>query len=303
MSDRRRSFSFVLLEGEGFVDFAPEVLWFGFAGLEHGKIWSSCRSGRCCRGGLLQLWGSRVALTQLPRRWFPGTCFFSFPFCFWSVENLCPLVCSGSGTGFAWRSLLGTVKLGFAFTTRDAEYWLWQPAVLQSNLELIYYFLPLRIAKLMIVGLCVNTDFHHWGARLQGRFLYLKFSNRDDYGSMWLYYSNMQWAQFFRDSSLCSKILIPWLPFFILEKCATSAWGLWPRKFLHQLQGSCNTILPIDVKNNPFHSSCILRTSLRSLIFFRNTLCACVELEPIFYLQGSIKQAYCLCPSQDEVVH
>lgn len=131
VSDRRRSFSFVLLEGEGFVDFAPEVLWFGFAGLEHGKIWSSCRSGRCCRGGLLQLWGSRVALTQLPRRWFP--------------------------------------------------------------------------------------DFHRWRARLQGRFLYLKFSNRDDYGSMWLYYSNMQWAQFFRDSSLCSKILIPWLPFFILE--------------------------------------------------------------------------------------
>lgn len=26
LSDRRRSFSFVLLEGEGFVDFAPEVL-------------------------------------------------------------------------------------------------------------------------------------------------------------------------------------------------------------------------------------------------------------------------------------
>jgi hypothetical protein len=58
-------------------------------------------------------------------------------------------------------SLLGIVKQGFAFTTRDAEYRLWQPAVLQSNLELIYYFLPLRIAKLMIVGLCVNTDFHH----------------------------------------------------------------------------------------------------------------------------------------------
>ncbi len=62
---------------------------------------------------------------------------------------------------FAWRSLLGTIKQGFAFTTRDAEYRLWQPAVLQSNLQLIYYLLPLRIVKLMIVDLCVNTDFLH----------------------------------------------------------------------------------------------------------------------------------------------
>ncbi len=73
-----------------------------------------------------------------------------FSLFFWSVENLCPLVCSGSGTGFAWRYLLGTVKQGFAFTTRDAEYRLWQPAVLQSNLEFIYYLLPLRTVKLMI---------------------------------------------------------------------------------------------------------------------------------------------------------
>ncbi len=121
------------------------------------------------------------------------------------------------GHRFAWRSLLGAGKLDFAFTTRDAEYRLWQPAVLQSNLESIYYLFPLRIVKLMIVNLCVDSDFHHWDARLQGRFLYLKFSNRDDNSSMWLYYSNMQWAQFFRDSSLCSKILIPWLPFFIVE--------------------------------------------------------------------------------------